>query len=72
MEENFIEIKAENIALVTASLPDCAKQTGLSNADISKIFSKITAIIEYYLYEILQPFHCTRIRVEMKFVTKNI
>ncbi len=41
MEENFIEIKAENadIALVTASLPDCAKQTGLSNADISKIFS---------------------------------
>ncbi len=41
MEENFIEIKAENadIALVTARLPDCAKQTGLSNADISKIFS---------------------------------
>ncbi len=41
MEENFIEIKAENadIALVTARLPDCAKQTGLSNAEISKIFS---------------------------------
>ena len=41
MEEKFIEIKAKNadIALVTVSLPDCAKQTGLFNADIDKFFS---------------------------------
>ncbi len=55
LEGKFFEIKAENvdIALVTASLPDCAKQTGLSNEDIGKFFSKITAIIEYYLYYII-------------------
>ncbi len=52
LEGKFFEIKAENvdIALVTASLPDCAKQTGLSNEDIWKFFSKITVIIDYNLY----------------------
>ena len=52
LEGKFFEIKAENvdIALVTASLPDCAKQTGLSNEDIGKLFSKITVIIDYNLY----------------------
>ncbi len=41
LEGQVFEIKAENvdIALVTASLPDCAKQTGLFNADIDKFFS---------------------------------
>ncbi len=53
LEGKFFEIKAENvdIALVTASLPDCAKQTGLSNEDIGKFFSKITVIIYYNLYK---------------------
>ncbi len=52
LEGKFFEIKTENvdIALVTASLPDCAKQTGLSNEDIGKFFSKITVIIDYNLY----------------------
>ncbi len=54
LEGKFFEIKAENvdIALVTARLPDCAKQTGLSNEDIGKFFSKITVIIDYNLYNI--------------------